>query len=71
MFSGHGYPDTPEHKQTHIKLLGQLDDYKLQLQSGENLNYEALMVFLTQWLTQHIRYSDQDYAAFLRKKGVK
>ncbi len=71
LFSGHGYPETPSHKQTHIKLLGQLDDYKRQLQSGENLNYEALMVFLTQWLTQHIRYSDQDYAAFLRKKGVK
>ncbi len=71
LFSSHGYPETPAHKQTHIKLLGQLDDYKRELQTGENLNYAALMVFLTQWLTQHIRYSDQDYAAFLRKKGVK
>jgi methyl-accepting chemotaxis protein len=71
LFSGHGYPETPTHKKTHIKLLGQLDDYRKDVESGELFNYEALMIFLTQWLTQHIRYSDQDYAAFLRKKGVK
>ena len=71
LFSGHRYPDTAAHKQTHIKLLGQLVDYKEQLQNGENIDYSSLMVFLSQWLKQHIRHSDQDYAAFLHKKGVR
>ncbi|MEE9355399.1 MAG: bacteriohemerythrin, partial [Methylococcaceae bacterium] len=71
LFSGHGYPDAPEHKQTHIKLLGQLDNYKQQLQSNESIDYASLMVFLTQWLKKHIRHSDQEYAAFLAKKGVR
>jgi len=70
LFAGHGYPETQQHKQTHITLLKQLDDYKQQLQSGEKIDYSSLMVFLTQWLKRHIRHSDQDYAVFLRKKGV-
>ncbi len=38
LFAGHGYPETQQHKLTHITLLGQLDDYKQQLQSGEKID---------------------------------
>ncbi len=71
LFTSNGYPDSAAHKVKHKKLLGELDEHKQQLINDDHPNYAALMTFLTQWLKQHIRHSDQDYAADLRKKGVK
>jgi hemerythrin len=62
------YPQAGEHKTEHDKLTAQVLNLQKRFRAGENTLSLSLMVFLKNWLEQHIAGSDQQYSAFIRGK---
>jgi len=71
LFSGHGYPETPKHKQTHKVLVKTVVQYGEQLKTARSAQLEnEILEFLKQWLLDHILKTDMKYAKFLNSKGI-
>ncbi len=65
-----GYPELRRHKQEHARLLAELDT--LMQRNGpddEEFNME-LLVFLKNWLLNHISKVDKLYSGSLRQAGI-
>ncbi len=65
-----GYPELRRHKQEHARLLAGLDT--LMQRNGpddEEFNME-LLVFLKNWLLNHISKVDKQYSGSLRQAGI-
>ncbi|WP_324006734.1 bacteriohemerythrin [Aeromonas hydrophila] len=65
-----GYPELRRHKQEHARLLAELDT--LMQRNGtddEEFNME-LLVFLKNWLLNHISKVDKQYSGTLRQAGI-
>jgi len=67
----HGYPDFEAHRAQHRKMIAQveacMDQYTNQ---GRDVPLRKAVVFLQDWLINHINGTDQEYSGFLRSKGV-
>ena len=61
----YGYPATSDHKHEHEDLLQQLYVMREELLSRETGLSSASMLFLKQWLLNHILNSDRNLSAFL------
>lgn len=53
-----GYPDLTLHKVQHDKLTNQVEDMVDNLKGGEIVMIEHLLLFLTDWLVEHILVED-------------
>ncbi|MCF7808090.1 MAG: bacteriohemerythrin [Candidatus Marinimicrobia bacterium] len=67
----HNFPGLDDHYREHLKLLGELETFKRELDAKSSVNVEELSSFLTGWLLNHILTMDIAYTAFLYDKGVK
>lgn len=70
LFRIFNYPGYDEHKGKHDQLKSQVDDITRRVQSGEKRIDTALLVFLRNWVTQHIMEEDKQYSGFLLQQGV-
>jgi hemerythrin-like metal-binding protein len=70
LFETHQYPDRMQHKVIHDELVAKVVDFKKQFDQGRAGLSMDLMVFLTDWLKNHIMKTDKAYVSFLREKGV-
>ncbi len=69
-FEVHGYPDLEEHLQEHNYFEDMLFQFEDEYKAGkQDLTFNVLM-FLSDWLVNHINGSDQQYVPFLKSKGV-
>ncbi|MBE0603399.1 MAG: hemerythrin family protein [Deltaproteobacteria bacterium] len=66
----HGYPGYVSHKAIHDKLVAQVLDYQKKAETEANTLSPGVMVFLKDWLVQHIQGVDMKYGPFLSGKGV-
>ena len=64
------YPCYEEHKLEHEALTAQVAEYKERLASGKTSFSIELLIFLSDWLTNHIMKTDKRYMEFFRLKGV-
>lgn len=65
LFTGQNYEATAEHLDSHRKIEAKLADLKLRSNDpGYNLSDE-LMLFLKNWLTNHILKEDMGYSELL------
>jgi hemerythrin len=62
------YPDAAAHKVQHDQLTAQVLDLQKRFRAGENTLSISLMMFLKNWLEQHIAGSDQQYSVYIRGK---
>ncbi len=69
MFDKHGYPDTEAHKQQHKDLVAKVLDFQKEFKAGNATVSSELMLFLKEWLINHIAGSDKKYGPFLLSKG--
>lgn len=67
----YGYPDYERHKTEHEALIKKVEDYIVQVESGQSSISLSLMGFLKDWLVNHIMRSDRQYMDFFQKQGVK
>ncbi|MBI2317048.1 MAG: hemerythrin family protein [Betaproteobacteria bacterium] len=65
----HDYPERDEHAEEHRQLLAYME--KLRNRSIGNEDSLSMMVFIQQWLREHIRTGDRRYAAYLANAGIK
>jgi len=64
------YPSFIAHKREHDNLTKQVVEIKKKFDSGEAVLTVELMIFLKDWLNNHIMLSDKKYSEFLNSKGV-
>lgn len=67
------YPDYLSHKKLHddfIEELNKLQHNLLNHQHKDWLFTMKVIRLLSDWLVNHIRFSDHKYASFLKEKGV-
>lgn len=64
----HGYPDMEKHVAQHENLTNQVVKYVERFENGERISLD-FMKFLTEWLTNHIKGSDQSYSRFFNDNG--
>ena len=60
------YPQAVAHKAQHDQLTAQVVDLQKKFRAGNAGLTISLMVFLKNWLEQHIAGSDQQYSAYIR-----
>jgi hemerythrin len=70
LFKTHGYPEAIKHKKEHDALTAQALDLKERYSRGDLFLSNETMMFLKNWLNNHIIVTDRKYTAFLNGKGV-
>ena len=70
LFDKYGYPQSDEHKEYHRKLVDSVVSFQKDFKSGRAGLTMELMLFLTNWLKDHIMKTDRKYVAFLKNKPL-
>lgn len=65
------YPETAAHKKEHAEFTKTIMDFQAKLTYGEAVLSTTLMAYLKNWLTKHIKGTDQKYGDFFNDKGLK
>ncbi len=60
------YPNLAAHKELHVQFVDKVTSYYDRLKSGKLILSIEVTNFLKDWLVNHIKGSDQQYAAFER-----
>jgi hemerythrin-like metal-binding protein len=61
----HGWPKAPDHALGHRAFEGQVREFSQRLAAGERTLATPLLMFLVEWLTEHILVDDIAYSRFL------
>jgi len=64
------YPDYLKHAEEHYKLTEKVRAFMKEYESGNSLVSIELLMFLRDWLQDHIIVTDSKYAAHLKEKGI-
>lgn len=70
LFAAHGYPQSEEHTAEHKALVAQVLDFKEKFDAKEVTLSMELMIFLKDWLMDHILESDKAYSGYLVERQV-
>jgi len=62
----HGYESLAEHVEQHRVLTRQVCELRQKIHDGGAISNASLMLFLRNWLTDHIMQHDQKYARALK-----
>ncbi len=62
-----GYPELENHTRAHNKLKTSVDDYRQQMEQGNEVAPQELLDFLGRWLIDHIIYTDKKIAEFIKE----
>jgi hemerythrin len=70
-FDQFGYPETDTHKKEHAAFVQKVSNFKEEYEEGKlGLSIE-IMLFLSDWLKNHIKATDMKYSKFFNEKGLK
>ncbi len=70
MFTSKGYPESENHKKSHVKLFEKVDQFNKAVEEGDEEIYNELLEFLNQWLFHHILKEDMAYSSHLVAHGA-
>jgi hemerythrin len=70
MMKEHNYSGYSIHKIEHEKLTKQVIEFQGNLKSGEYVIPHEVLLFLKNWLVNHIMGTDKKYSGFFNSKGV-
>ena len=65
------YPETAAHKKEHVDFVAKVGDFKTGYDKGDLSLSLSVMNFLSDWLKNHIKGTDQKYTKFFNDKGLK
>jgi len=64
------FPGFSEHRELHDNLIHEVENMLDELQDGEYLLIDELMLFLTDWLSEHILTQDAEIGNYIREQGL-
>jgi hemerythrin len=70
LMSHHCYPEVDLHKAEHEKLLNQVLELQQRFISGQTIFTLDVMMFLMNWLMDHIQIVDKKYGVYLNSRGI-
>ena len=70
LMTAHGYPGYAGHKKEHDEFTQKVKKLDEDYKAGKLAITIEIMRFLKDWLTTHIKGTDQKYSPFLLGKGV-
>jgi hemerythrin len=65
------YAALPAHRLIHRDLTKQVEEYVARFEKGDLTLSLHLLVFLSDWLTNHIQGEDQKYGPWMNEHGVR
>ena len=65
------YPDVEEHKKIHVFFDDKMAEVQKTFHTQSREASFEMMHFLSEWLINHIKGTDQKYTEFLRSRGLK
>ena len=65
------YPGAAEHKKEHVAFVEKVTEFKKDFDAGRATISVNILLFLSKWLQNHIKGTDQKYSSFLNEKGIK
>ncbi len=65
------YPDYEPHKAIHDRIVAQVVDFQTKFHAGDRGMGMELLMFLKNWLFDHINKIDKSYVPHFTKQGVK
>ena len=66
----HGYTGLLRHKQEHLAFVKKVVDFRAGYAQGKSGLSITVMTFLSDWLVNHIKGTDRQYAPLVISKGV-
>lgn len=71
LFQKYNYPKVNKHISEHKYYIDKIDDFNRRFKQSNNLVLSVDIVkFLVDWITNHIKIEDKEYAEFFDKKGI-
>jgi len=70
LMATHDYPDAAAHKAQHFSLIRQVLGLQQKYDSGAPIMMINVLMFLRDWLMEHIHVTDKKLGVFLSTKGV-
>ena len=64
------YPELPSHRHQHLEFVSQVKQFQQDLAAGKGGQSITVAVFLNDWLTNHIKQTDQKYSVHLNANGI-
>ena len=64
-FDGYQYPKSKEHKEHHASLIAELRTHQRNIALGDQKAIDDELSHLNDWLLEHIKHGDRDYANYL------
>jgi len=64
------YPALAEHRAEHQAFVKQVEQFQADLASGKVGLSVSVGIFMNEWLSHHIKQTDQKYSAHLNAKGI-
>lgn len=58
------------HKMQHQEFVKKVEDFQKDVAAGKTANSASVLNFMKDWLTRHIKQTDQKYAEHLNANGV-
>jgi hemerythrin len=66
----HDYPEYARHKVEHDALVIKVEDFQKKSLAGKKAVSVEVLLFLRDWLNNHILGTDKKFAAFFLSKGI-
>ncbi len=71
LFAQTSYPDEARHKALHKNLVDQVVELIGKFKRGEALMTQEVIIFLKDWLVNHIKGVDRNYGPHLNRNGIR
>jgi hemerythrin len=64
------YPGLSSHRAKHEAFVRKVQEFQMDLKAGNLSQSISVSEFMKDWLTQHIKQTDQQYSSYLNSHGV-
>ncbi|OQY29268.1 MAG: hypothetical protein B6244_04605 [Candidatus Cloacimonetes bacterium 4572_55] len=69
-FDKFGYPKAIPHKREHKRFIDKISDFDQSINTGKKILSIDIMIFLKDWMVNHILVTDKKYSDFFHKNGL-
>ena len=65
-----GYPNYEKHKKQHQLFIDKIEQFAADYNYGKYLLHFDILMFLKNWVLQHILIADKEYGDYLNSNGI-